>query len=181
MPSLSRIFIDRSIYWLTEEYPAKIAQCLDALPDGELWARTDANSNSIGNLLIHLNGNVTEWILGGIGKRDVARNRPAEFAAREGGRAKDLLDRLRTTLAASAEVIGALSAADLESACVIQGRETTVLGAIYHVVEHFAMHTGQIVLLTKMRVPGAIHFYDDSEPVAKPLWKQGGDFGKMAG
>jgi hypothetical protein len=55
---------------------------------------------------------------------------------------------------------------------VIQGRETTVLGAIYHVVEHFAMHTGQIILLTKAQSPGAIRFYEDAGPLARPLWQK---------
>jgi len=69
---------------------------------------------------------------------------------------------------------------DLAAPRFIQGRETTVLGAIYHVVEHFAMHTGQIVLLTKIHAPGAIHFYEDGGDLAKPLWKRGDDVTKAA-
>ena len=63
-----------------------------------------------------------------------------------------------------------LSEADLLEPRTIQGRETTVLAAIYHVVEHFGMHTGQIVLMTKASVPGSIHFYDDSGGNATPMW-----------
>jgi len=66
-----------------------------------------------------------------------------------------------------------VSVDDLARPCTIQARETTVLAAIYHVVEHFGMHTGQIVLLTKERVPEAIHFYDDSDGAARPLWGGG--------
>jgi Protein of unknown function (DUF1572). len=181
MPSLSRLFIDRSIFWLTEEYPSKIEQCLDVLPAAALWARTDERSNSVGNLLIHLTGNVTEWMIGGVAQRPVTRNRAAALATRDGDSARTLFARLRASVNEAAEVIDKLSAAELEAERFIQGRETTVLGAIYHVVEHFAMHTGQIVLLTKIHAPGAIRFYDDSAAVAKPLWKRGDDVTKNAG
>lgn len=171
MPTVSRLFLDRSISWLTEEYPSKIEQCLEVLPAPALWARTDESSNSIGNLLIHLTGNVTEWIIGGVAQRQATRNRGAEFAAREEGSATELFSGLRSVLDEAAIVMDTLSSNDLEAERFIQGRQTTVLGAVYHVVEHFAMHTGQIVLLTKIHAPGAIHFYDDSGPVATPLWR----------
>lgn len=181
MPDVSKLFTERSIFWLATEYPSKIEQCLEILPAKALWARTDEKSNSIGNLLIHVTGNVTEWIIGGVAQSSFNRNRPAEFAAREGKNAKELFAGLRAAVDEAAAVIEKLSASDLEARRFIQGRETTVLGAIYHVVEHFAMHTGQIVLLTKIHAPGAIRFYDDSGPVAKPLWKRGDDVTKPAG
>jgi uncharacterized damage-inducible protein DinB len=180
MPRLSQLFIERSIFWITEEYPSKIEQCLKVLPADALWARTDEGSNSIGNLLIHLTGNVTQWIIGGVAESPYSRNRPAEFAARNGGNAKELFATLRAAVREAAAVIEKLSPEDLEAKRFIQGRDTTVLGAVYHVVEHFAMHTGQIVLLTKIHAPGAIRFYDDSGPVARPLWKRGNDVTKPA-
>jgi hypothetical protein len=70
-------------------------------------------------------------------------------------------------------VLANLTHRDLERSIVIQDRETTVLGAVYHVVEHFAMHTGQIVLLTKTYAPGRIHFYEDAGGLARPTWQHG--------
>ena len=171
--SAGAIFLSRSRYWLTKEYPIKLRHCVNALPHGAVWARPNAGSNSIGNLLVHLTGNVTEWILGGIGGRSVDRHRAAEFAQTEGAEAAKLLDNLETVLREVDGVLAGLSDQDLERSVLIQGRETTILGAVYHVVEHFSMHTGQIVLLTKMYAPDRIHFYEDAGGLAKPIWHRG--------
>ncbi len=179
--SASRLFIERSKYFLTQEYPSKLRQCLEVLPEAAIWARTDAHSNSIGNLLLHLAGNVRQWIVGGVGGQPVARDRAGEFEAREGAGVEELLSALEQTLREAAAVLDDLSDETLTERRFIQGRETTVLGAIYHVVEHFAMHTGQIVLLTKIHAPGAIHFYEDAGELAKPLWKRGDDVTKKPG
>ena len=176
-----RVFVELSKYFLTREYPSKLRQCLEALPDEAVWARSNESSNSIGNLLLHLAGNVRQWIVGGVGGKTVERDRASEFTAVDGPGKKELLVILETALRDAAAVLDAVSDADLTGKRFIQGRETTVLGTIYHVVEHFAMHTGQIVLLTKIHAPGAIHFYDDSAPVAKPLWKRGDDVTNGAG
>jgi uncharacterized damage-inducible protein DinB len=173
MTSPSEIFISRSRYWLTKEYPIKIRRCTDALPPDALWARPNEGSNSIGNLVTHLAGNVTEWILGGVGAQTIGRDRAAEFKQRSGADAAKLLSYLDGTLEKADKVLARLTASDLERTLVIQGRETTVMSAIYHVVEHFAMHTGQIILLTKMHAPDKIHFYEDDGGLARPVWHKG--------
>jgi uncharacterized damage-inducible protein DinB len=116
---------------------------------------------------------VTEWILGGVGGQTIGRDRAAEFQKRNGADATVLLNHLEEVLKKVDKVLARVSAEDLERAVVIQGRETTVLGAIYHVVEHFAMHTGQIILLTKFYAPGKIHFYEDAGGLARPIWHEG--------
>jgi uncharacterized damage-inducible protein DinB len=171
--SPSEIFLSRSRYWLTKEYPVKLRHCVDALPAAALWARPNEGSNSIGNLLVHLAGNVTEWILGGIGGQSFSRHRSFEFTQRKGADASTLLDNLDAVLRQADSVLAGLAAQDLERSIVIQDRDTTVLGAVYHVVEHFAMHTGQIILLTKMYAPGRIHFYEDAGGLARPTWHKG--------
>ena len=170
---LAEEFLARSRYWLVKEYPIKLRHCVNAIPTKAVWARPNESSNSIGNLLVHLKGNVTEWILGGVGNREIERYRAGEFAQKEGADAKTLLDDLEQILREADNVLAGLTAKDLERSLVIQGRETTVLSAVYHVVEHFAMHTGQIILMTKLHAPGAIRFYDDAGGVAKPLWHAG--------
>jgi uncharacterized damage-inducible protein DinB len=129
--------------------------------------------NSVGNLLVHLTGNVTEWILGGVGGQTISRYRAGEFAQKEGRDGPALLDDLEAILARADSVLAGLNATTLERSIAIQGRQTTVAGAIYHVVEHFAMHTGQIILLTKLYAPDKIKFYEDAGGLARPIWQQG--------
>jgi uncharacterized damage-inducible protein DinB len=171
--SVPEIFLSRSRYWLTKEYPIKLRHCVNALPRSAVWARPNQGSNSIGNLLVHLTGNVTEWILGGIGGRSITRYRAGEFAQTDGAEGSKLLDNLEAVLREADGVLAGLTAADLGRSIVIQERDTTVLAAVYHVVEHFSMHTGQIVFLTKIYAPDKIHFYDDSGGLARPIWHRG--------
>ncbi len=173
MASVSEIFVARSRYWLTKEYPIKIRHCVSALPASAVWARPNQGSNSVGNLLSHLTGNVTEWILGGVGGRSVTRHRSFEFTQRDGADASTLLDHLEAVLREADSVLAGLTEKDLERTLIIQDRDTTVLAAVYHVVEHFAMHTGQIVFLTKMYAPNRIHFYEDAGGLALPVWHKG--------
>ena len=171
--SAAEIFLSRSRYWLTKEYPIKLRHCVNALPRSVVWARPNHASNSVGNLLVHLTGNVSEWILGSIGGREITRDRAREFARKDGDDGSTLLDDLEAVLREADSVLAGLSEKDLERSIVIQGRETTILGAVYHVVEHFAMHTGQIIFLTKTYAPNKIHFYDDAEGLARPTWHEG--------
>jgi hypothetical protein len=105
----------------------------------------------------------------------VIRHRSGEFLQRQGADGSTLLNGLDSVLAQADSVLAGLEAQDLERSLVIQGRETTVLAAIYHVVEHFSMHTGQIVFLTKMYAPGKIQFYEDAGGLARPVWHKGTD------
>jgi uncharacterized damage-inducible protein DinB len=164
-------FLERSRHYLAVEYPTKIRRCLDVLPAASLWRRTDDGSNSIGNLLLHLDGNVRQWIVSAVGGAPDARYRSAEFTAREGGSAEELFATLRATLDEADAVIAALGPPALLERRTIQGRDVSVLDALYHVVEHFALHTGQIILLTKQLAPGRIRFYEDAGGLAIPRWR----------
>ncbi len=173
MTSVSENFVARSRYWLTKEYPTKIRHCVSALPKSAVWARPNQGSNSVGNLLVHLTGNVREWILGGVGGRAITRYRAGEFDQKDGADASTLIDNLEAVLREADAVLAGVTEKDLERSLVIQDRDTTVLAAVYHVVEHFAMHTGQIVFLTKMYAPNKIHFYEDAGGLASPVWHKG--------
>ena len=177
---IAETFIARSRYWLVKEYPIKIRRCIDVLPPEAIWQRPNAESNSIGNLIVHLTGNVTEWILGGVGGQTISRNRAGEFAKKDGPDGAKLLADLEVVLRKADKVLAKLTENDLSRSLPIQGRQTTVLAAIYHVVEHFAMHSGQIILLTKLQVPGAIRFYEDEGGLARPVWHLGTDLDEDA-
>ena len=164
-------FIERSRQYLAFEYPAKIKQCLEVLPADALWRRADGASNSVGNLLLHLQGNVRQWIISQVGGQPDHRARSEEFAATHGHTAEQLFGRLRATLDEADAVIASLTDRDLASRRIIQGRDVSVFDAVYHVVEHFSLHTGQVILLTKLYAPGAIHFYEDAGGLAVPRWR----------
>jgi uncharacterized damage-inducible protein DinB len=148
---IARTFLQKSVSLLASEYLPKIELCLERLSEEDVWARPNDASNSIGNLLLHLRGNVTQWIIGGVGKRAYERRRQQEFDERTHIPAGELLATLRAVVEEGAEIISGLDAGALLSERQIQDYDVTVLEAIYHVVEHFGMHTGQIILMTKAR------------------------------
>lgn len=173
MPTVAGEFVARSRYLLTDEYRTKLKRTLDAIPEEVVWWRANPESNSVGNLLLHLAGNVRQWIVSGVGGAEDKRHRAEEFAA-DGGMTRDELWAIVESALRDADgVIAKLDDAALTRRLTIQGRDVTVLSAVFHVVEHFSMHMGQIILLAKMRAPGAIRFYEDAGGLARPLWKEG--------
>lgn len=169
--ALADAFLERSRYYLGLEYPRKIRMALGAMPAEALWRRANAVSNSPANLVLHLAGNVRQWIVSGVGGAPDVRARDAEFAAREGATLEGLLATLDSACADAVAVLLRIDAAALEETRVIQGRHTTVFAAIYHVVEHCSGHTGQLILLAKAAAPaGSVRFYDDTDGLARPLF-----------
>ena len=169
---LDRLFVEQARDYLSSEYPAKLRIAIAALPQDKLWWRPNEDSNSVGNLLLHLNGNIRQWIVAGVGGEAYERHRADEFAAREGRPASELLTALERTLGDVDRILGGLSADRLAERCAIQGRDLTVLDAIFHVTEHFSYHLGQIILVVKMFAPGGVHFYEDAGGLARPLWNK---------
>jgi uncharacterized damage-inducible protein DinB len=167
---LAQTFVAQSRFYLQTEYRTKLRAAVEALPPDALWWRPNEQSNSVGNLLVHLAGNVRQWIVSGVGGAASARDRASEFAARSGPGASELLANLERVLDDADAVLAKLSAADLATMRTIQGEDVTVLEAIYHVVEHFALHLGQVSLVVKLHSPGAVRFYEDAGGLALPLW-----------
>jgi uncharacterized damage-inducible protein DinB len=122
-------------------------QCVESLTQEQLWWRPNDASNSVGNLLLHLNGNVRQWLVGSFRELEDTRNRPVEFSTQEGASAAELLSALGRTLDEASEVLSRLTEADLLRRFTIQGYDVTGLEAVYKVVEHFASQTGPGVLL----------------------------------
>jgi uncharacterized damage-inducible protein DinB len=178
---IARAFLEEARRLLASDYLPKIERCLEQLGAGDLWWRPNAASNSIGNLLLHLAGNARQWIVSGVGGAHDQRARQTEFDAgtdrqADGAQlptAQELIARLRETLREVDEVLARLDPASLLERRRIQGlREVQVLTAIFHVVEHFSMHTGQIILLTKMRASRNLSFYDFSDGVPRAKWNK---------
>jgi uncharacterized damage-inducible protein DinB len=160
MNDVTQNFIAKSRALLREDYLPKIERCLAELSDEDIWWRTHEDGNSIGNLLLHISGNARQWIVGGIGGAENRRTRQQEFNQRGQIPRAELLDQLRQTLADVEGVLERLDAEAMLEPRRIQDYDVTVLEAIYHVVEHFAMHTGQIILLTKMLKQTDLRFYE---------------------
>ena len=139
----------------------RIEACVPKLPADSLWARHSENENAVGNLLLHLDGNVRQWILSGIAGAPDIRDRPSEFSARSGVTAETMLANLRATVSEAVEVIRSLPHQRLIEGVRVQGYDVTVLAAIFHVVEHFSGHTYQVILLTKRATGEDLGFYRD--------------------
>jgi uncharacterized damage-inducible protein DinB len=175
MTTPDRHFIDTCRHYVGAEYLPKIRRCLEDLSEEDVWWRPNPNSNSVGNLVLHLAGNIRQWIVSGVGGRSDIRERAKEFAAdaetegAEWSRLR-LVDHLERTLAEVDEVLAALAPDDLLRRTVIQGQDVTFLEGVFHAVEHFSMHTGQIIYVTKLRTGVDLRFYEVDEGIARRNW-----------
>lgn len=141
------------------QHSDRILKCLDKLTPEQVWMRQSENENAVGNLVLHLCGNLRQWIGFGVaGKADI-RVRDREFAARGGVEVDDLKQRLSTTVKETADIIAQLPTERLGQMTKVQSYELTVLEAIYHVVEHFSGHAGQIIFATKLMTSEDLAFY----------------------
>ena len=138
---------------------SRIETCVDKLTPDQIWSRHAENENSVGNLMLHLSGNVRQWILSGVGGAPDLRRRDTEFDARGGHATAELKHRLRSTVDQAVQVIRTLSPERLSERAMIQKYDTTILEAILHVVEHFSGHTGQIIVATKLWSGEDLGFY----------------------
>jgi uncharacterized damage-inducible protein DinB len=157
---IGQTFIARSRYHLSEDFLPKIERCLSLLTDEQIWWRPNSESNSIGNLILHLSGNARQWIVCGVGGAADARDRDAEFARREVIPGAELRSILKQTLREVDATLAQFDPSKLLERRTIQGLDVSVLEAILHVVEHFSMHVGQIVYITKHLTAHDLHFYD---------------------
>lgn len=157
----STLFLEFSRRKLLEHYWPRLRACVESLSDEQVWWRPNGSSNSIGNLLLHLNGNVGQWLVASFNRMEDRRDRPVEFNAQGGISGAALLARLATTMQQASEVLSRLTEADLLAPFEIQGYHVTGLDAVYQVIEHFGLHYGQILYITKMLRSEDLGFYRD--------------------
>lgn len=131
------------------EYWEKIQHAVAGLDEEEIWWRPAPHANSAANLLLHLAGNLTLWILGGLGGAEADRDRAGEFAADHSVTKAAALGRLGAVVAEAQAVLRALAPRELDQPVAIQGYDVDRLGAMFHAVEHMSYHTGQIVWIAK--------------------------------
>jgi uncharacterized damage-inducible protein DinB len=175
--SVSREFVQRARTFLTGEYLPKIERCLEKLNDEQIWWRANPESNSIGNLILHLCGNAHQWIVCGLGDDLDNRKRQEEFDQRGGVSRNELLARLRQTITDVDKTLANFDEAKLLVEYPIQGTTSSALNAIFHVTEHFSMHTGQIILQAKILAQVDLNFYDFSTGKPVHTWNEAQEAG----
>jgi uncharacterized damage-inducible protein DinB len=144
---INTLFVNHSRQILSKMH-GQIVDCLGRLDDNAVWLRGSSNQNAVGNLILHLCGNANQWIGSGVGGSPDTRDRPAEFAA-TGMERSALLQLLERTVKNADAVLSGITAERLLDVIHPQGRTVTVIEAIYQVVGHFQLHTGQIIYATK--------------------------------
>lgn len=159
MDTIISSFLGFSRNKLLDQYWPRLRACVERLSDEQVWWRPNEASNSIGNLVLHLNGNVRQWLVAPFDDLPDTRNRNAEFAAVGGMTVSQLLETLGETMRLAHETLARLSAVELGARYDIQGYSVTGLEAVYQVIEHFGLHYGQIAYITKWLCDEDLGFY----------------------
>ena len=162
-------FLDFSRWKLLENSWPRLRACVESLTEDQVWWRPNENSNSVGNLILHLDGNIRQWLIASFNGLEDTRDRPAEFAERRSIAPAVLLERLGATMQGAAAVLSRLTEADLQRTLHIQGYTVTGLQAVYQVVEHFGLHYGQIAYATKLMCGRDLGFYRELDKTGRSL------------
>lgn len=157
--TVSGHFLEFSRAKLLDQYWPRLRSCVELLTPEQVWWRPNEASNSVGNLLLHVNGNVRQWLVASFNRQEDTRDRPGEFAARQIVAPTALLERVGTTMQEASAVLARLTEKDLLASYRVQGYTVTGVYAVYQVVEHFGMHYGQILYLTKLLLGRDLGFY----------------------
>jgi hypothetical protein len=165
--NVTELFLDFSRRKLMGQYLPRLRGCVEFLSDEQVWWRPNTASNSIGNLILHLNGNVRQWMVASFNCLADERNRPAEFNETGSIPASVLLDRLGGTMEEAAGVLSRLTEADLLARYEIQGYNVSGLEAVYQVVEHFGLHYGQILYIAKSLTAADLGLYRELDKTGR--------------
>ena len=164
---VTALFLEFSRTKLLEQYWPRLRACVESLTDEQVWWRPNEACNSVGNLLLHLEGNVRQWLIASFNEVNDHRDRPAEFAAKRSLSARELVEKLGNTLQEASVVLSRLTDADLKQVRNVQGYAVTGLQAVYQVVEHFGMHYGQVLYITKLLKAESLGFYRELDKTGR--------------
>jgi uncharacterized damage-inducible protein DinB len=146
---IGQLLLKEAVFRIRQESLPRIQKCLDTMSDEDLWKRPNTSTVSVGNLILHLEGNVRQWILAGIGGQESTRNRDAEFSELGPLPKENIGAAISNTVHAASLVLQSLPPEDLTKQFRIQGFEVSGVSVVVHVVEHFSYHTGQITFMVK--------------------------------
>ena len=154
----SHEFISQAVFRLNEN-TARVEKCLKEFSEKEVWLKPNKSTNSVGNLILHICGNITQYIISSLGNEEDARNRDLEFKTSGGYNKSELLSKLNSTIQQAVKIIKSQREDDLLSVRSVQAYKLSGIGIIIHVVEHYSYHTGQIALWTKILRDKDLGFY----------------------
>lgn len=157
---ISKEFTQQSIYYLSLN-PPRIEKCLHQLSEDQVWEKPNANTNSIGNLILHLCGNITQYAHASLGNENDTRNREVEFSTKGGFSKKELLEKITAVTDKAIQVIENISESELLRKRNVQGFNYSGISIIIHITEHFSYHVGQIGFFTKLICDKDLGFYED--------------------
>jgi uncharacterized damage-inducible protein DinB len=143
------------------ENTERIIKCLDMLTEEDIWKRPNASSNSVGNQVLHLCGNITQYVISSLGQREDKRERDKEFATTSGYSLSQLIKMLSDTTSEAIMVFETTTPEELMRVRQVQGFTYTGIAVVMHVVEHYSYHTGQIAFWTKLLKDTSLGFYDN--------------------
>ncbi|RYC51228.1 DinB family protein [Flagellimonas olearia] len=136
-----------------------ITICLDQLPESDIWKKPNASANSIGNLILHLCGNITQYGIASIQNLEDTRSRDEEFSVSSGFTKAELIQKLSDTIDEAKRAFYEAPLEELLRRRAVQGFQFSGVGNIIHVTEHLSYHTGQIALWTKLLKDTDLGFY----------------------
>ena len=143
-----------------DESMRMIVKSLEYVDDVDIWKKPNPSSNSIGNLILHLCGNITQYIISSLGHKADLRKRDEEFSTEGGANKTELMSKLEKVINEAKEVIDQAGKEDLMKVREVQGFNLSGIGIIIHVVEHLSYHTGQIAYWIKLLKDKDLGFYD---------------------
>ena len=156
--TFTKEFIEQSIYRI-EENTHRITKCLEEIDEIEIWKSANENSNSIGNIILHLCGNIRQYAISALGETKDIRERDKEFSTKTGYTKTELLNKLTHTIAEASGIIKNIDENRLTKIYSVQGFNLSGIGIIIHVTEHYSYHTGQIAFWTKQLKNKDLGFY----------------------
>jgi uncharacterized damage-inducible protein DinB len=151
-------FIDQSIDRLNQNTD-KIKSCMVQLDEKEIWFSPNGNLNSAGNLILHLCGNIRQYVISSIGSKPDIREREIEFSTKGGFTRAELVAKLHDTLEEAKSAILHTDQENLMRTRIVQGMTYSGVGIVIHVTEHYSYHTGQIIFLAKLLKNMDMGFY----------------------
>jgi uncharacterized damage-inducible protein DinB len=158
MSTIIQEFINQNIFRIQENTP-KIIKCMDELREEQIWQRPNETSNSIGNIILHLCGNIRQYIISSLGDQPDIRERDKEFSAKGGYNKEELQNKLTSTVEEAINTIKNIDENRLLKIHSVQGFNYSGIGVIIHVTEHYSHHTGQIIFWTKQLTAKDLGFY----------------------
>jgi uncharacterized damage-inducible protein DinB len=152
-------FVEASRVFLRQDFLPKLLHCLNAMTDDQIWWRPNEQSNSVGNLVLHLRGNLKQWIVASLGGQTFHRERDAEFETRARVPRVELISAIESAVTEVESVLLNFPTAQLLVPYPVQVYQVSALQAVYHVVEHFSYHLGQILYIYKLQTAIDPGFY----------------------